>query len=508
VAWVLAEVRQAAKRILRLSALATFLVLAVVAAAANPGDLDPTFGSGGKVTTSIGSQLSGASAVVVQPDRKIVVGGAQGPPTYDAWGFGLARFNRDGTLDETFGSSGKVTMPFGTSGEIEGLALQPDHKIVAAGWTFTAPGEDFALARFNPDGSLDPSFGDGGKVTTDFTTIDEVHAIVVQPDGKIVVAGQVLANYALARYRPDGSLDPSFGSGGKVLSSIQGDQGPLGGASALVLQRDGKLVAVGGVYLDSKHQFGAVRFNTDGSLDTTFGSDGIAHAVVGSGPWNHPNAVSLQADGKIVAAGFGEDTNGANDWGLARWNRDGTLDQSFGQGGVVVTKSASFAAAVAVQPNGKIVTAGDSYSPDGSLVTLVRYLANGDLDLGFGKDGIVTTAYGKDAYNYGEGLALQPDGKILVTGTSAAPAPANTQIVGLARFLGDTTCIVPKVTRKALSTAKRAITKARCLPGKVTRHFSARVKKGRIVSQKPGPGASVAAATKVSLVVSKGKRRR
>jgi uncharacterized delta-60 repeat protein len=157
-------------------------------------------------------------------------------------------------------------MRFGTSGEIEGLALQPDHKIVAAGWTFTVPGEDFALARFNPDGSLDPSFGDGGKAATDFTTGDEGHAVVVQPDGKIVVAGQSLANYALARYRPDGSLDPSFGSGGKVLSSIQGEQGPLGGASALVLQPDGKLVAVGNVYLASRHQFGALRFNTDGSL--------------------------------------------------------------------------------------------------------------------------------------------------------------------------------------------------------------------------------------------------
>lgn len=501
--WALAEVRQAAKRILRLTALATFFVLAVSAAAASPGDLDPTFGSGGKVTTSIG-QINDAAAVVVQPDGKIVVGGSQGPPTYDAWGFGLVRFDRNGTLDTTFGSDGKVATPFGTSSEIKGIALQPDGKIVAAGWTFTTPGEDFALARYNPDGSLDSSFGVSGKVKTDFTTGDEGHAVVIQPDGKIVVAGQSLANYALARYRPDGSLDPSFGSGGKVLSSIQGDQGPLGGASALALQRDGKLVVVGGVYLDSRHQFAAIRFNADGSLDKSFGSDGIAHAVVDSGPWNHPNAVTVQGDGEVVAAGFGTDTNGTDDWGLARWNRDGTLDQTFGQGGVVVTKSASFAAAIAVQPNGKIVTAGETDSTDGSLATLIRYQTNGDLDLGFGKDGIVTASYGSDPYSYGEGLALQPDGKILVTGTSAS---ANTQIIGLARFLGDTTCVVPKVTRKALAAAKRAIIKARCVPGKVTRRFSAKVRKGRIVSQRPGPGASVAPATKVNLVVSKGRRR-
>src|SRR5206468_11188887 len=114
-----------------------------------------------------------------------------------------------------------------------------------------------------------------------------------------------------------------------------------------VRQRDGKLIAAGGVYLDSRHQFGLARFNTDGSLDRNFGSHGIAHAIVGSGPWNYPNAVALQGDGKIVAAGVGWDTNGNNNWGVARWDSDGTLDQTFGQSGVVVTKTGSWAAAVA-----------------------------------------------------------------------------------------------------------------------------------------------------------------
>jgi uncharacterized delta-60 repeat protein len=499
---VLVEVRQASKRILRLTAPATFLVLAVSAAAGTAGDLDKTFGSGGKVTTRIGPAGSDARAVVVQPDGKIVVGGRADQTDGSTGSFGLARFNRDGTLDTTFGSGGKVRTSFGQSSRIEALALQGDHKIVAAGSDFESPGSAFALARYNSNGSLDSSFGDGGRVTTEFTGGDDGHAVVVQPDGKIVVAGETLGRFALARYRPDGSLDPSFGSGGKVVS-IQGQRG----ASALVRQRDGKLVAAGGVYLDSRHRFGLVRFNTDGSLDRSFGSDGIAHAVVGSGPWSFPNAIALQGDGKIVAAGVGWDTNGNNNWGVARWDRDGTLDQTFGQRGVVVTKTASWAAAVAVQPNGKIVTAGDTYSPSRYLVTLIRYRTNGDLDLGFGRDGIVTTTYGDDAYNHGVAIALQSDGKVLVAGNSFAHPPSNAQ-VGLARFLGDTTCVVPKVKRKPLAAAKRAITKAGCLPGTVTRRFSTNVKKGRIVSQKPGAGASVAATKKVHLVVSKGKRRR
>jgi uncharacterized delta-60 repeat protein len=496
----------ASKRILRLTSLATFLVLAVSAAAATPGDLDPTFGSGGRVTTRIGPAGSGANDVVVQADGKIVVGGRADQTDGSTGSFGLARFNRDGSLDTTFGSGGKVTTSFGQSGQIEALALQRDQKIVAAGSRFVSDsGSDFALARYNSNGFLDSSFGDGGRVTTDFTSGDEGHAVVVQPDGKIVVAGQTLAKFALARYLPDGSLDPSFGSGGKVVS----DAGQVArGASALVRQRDGKLIVTGGVYLDSRPpQFGLVRFNRDGSLDTSFGSDGIAHAVVGL--YSYPNAVALQGDGKIVAAGTWEDTDGTFNWGVARWFGDGTLDQTFGHGGVVATKTASWAAGVAVQPNGKIVTAGDTYPHDFSsaVVTLIRYRTNGDLDLSFGKDGIVTTTYGDVAYNHGVALALQPDGKVLVAGISAA-LPISSAQVGLARFLGDTPCVVPKVKRKPLAAARRAITKASCLPGKVTRRFSTLVKKGRVISQKPGPGASAAGETKVDLVVSKGKRRR
>jgi uncharacterized delta-60 repeat protein len=261
------------------------------------------------------------------------------------------------------------------------------------------------------------------------------------------------------------------------------------------------------VYFHSRWQFGVVRFNKDGSLDGTFGSEGTAYAPVGD-VWAKPNALALQSDGKIVAAGAGEDSNGNFEWGVARWGSDGTLDQTFGERGVVVTAKASWAAAVAVQPNGKIITAGDTIpDADTSIVTLIRYRRNGMLDRTFGDDGVVNTKYADNPLNYGEGLALQPDGKILVAGNSSGLSISGIQ-VGVARVRGDAACVVPELRRKPLASARRALTRAGCVPGRVSRRFSSTVKKGRIVSQRPGAGASVAAPARVDLVVSKGRIRR
>lgn len=497
------EVRRASKRFLGLSALAAFLALSVSAAAATPGDLDKTFGSGGTVTMLIGSDESDATAVVVQPDGKIVVGGRAGNAT-----LALARFKPNGTLDPTFGSGGRVTTSLVGSFDaaVYALALQPDGKIVAAGIDYLTQHEsDFVAARYNADGSPDSTFG-GGIVTTDFDRLDTAHAIVVQPDHTIVAAGDAIGSggpaTVLARYRPDGSLDPAFGSGGKVRSP------GIGAGNGLVRQPDGKLVVAGTVAGGAGTEFAAARFGPDGSLDTAFGSQGVATAPIGSS--GVPFGIALQADGRLVAAGNAADSYGQSGWGVARWNPDGTLDGTFGEGGVVVTKAGPYdglARAVAVQRNGKIVTAGDSRRspPDDSEVTVVRYQPNGSLDARFGKNGIVTTSYGNVLYSYGEGLALQADGKILVAG--GGMNPGSPEVVGLARLLGDT-CVIPNVKRKPLSAARQAIGKAGCVAGKVTKAFSTKIAKGRVISQKPRAGARVATGTKVSLVVSKGKRRR
>src|SRR5207245_943210 len=181
---------------------------------AGPGDLDATFGTGGRVLTDFGGG-AGARALALQADGKIGATGFTSSDFGTRRRFALARYNPDGSLDR------QVVTSFADRDEASALALQSDGKIVVAGFSGAGGRQDFALARYNPDGSLDPSFGSGGRVLTDFGGYDEASALALQSDGKIVVAGfsdVVGFGFALARYNPDGSLDPSFGSGGRVLT--------------------------------------------------------------------------------------------------------------------------------------------------------------------------------------------------------------------------------------------------------------------------------------------------
>src|SRR5262249_44539014 len=202
----------------------------------NPdGSLDPTFGSSGKQTTDFFGNQDSAFGLVIQPDGKIVLAGyahhGDDTPTSD---FGLARYNPDGSLDQSFGAGGKITTDFFGSNDVAyRIALQPDGKLVLAGLTFNpaTSSNDFAMARYKPDGSLDHSFGAGGKQTTDFFGgFDYAAGLAIQPDGKIVLAGVAghgnnvsTYDFALARYNQDGSLDHSFGDGGKQTTDFFGD---------------------------------------------------------------------------------------------------------------------------------------------------------------------------------------------------------------------------------------------------------------------------------------------
>ncbi|MDQ3748191.1 MAG: delta-60 repeat domain-containing protein [Acidobacteriota bacterium] len=318
----------------KLSSLSAILLLVFFLSAdfyAAPGDLDPTFGSGGKVTTDL-SSFDFANSAVLQPDGKLIVAGAYDAAFY--FDFVVVRYNSNGSLDASFGIGGSVIMDFGGSGSsvAHAVALQPDGKIVAAGLN----GSNFALARLNSNGSLDSTFGNGGKVTTDFFGFsDSARAIIIQPDGKLVAAGEVgvaaglALDFGLARYNSDGSLDMTFGSGGKVSTDFTGIPD---GARAVVLQADGKLVAAG----DAGGICGLARYNSNGSLDSTFGSGG---KILTSPDDSFCLAFALivQADGKLVTAGHAQDISGGDPvfW-LARYNSDGTLDATFGNGGHVV----------------------------------------------------------------------------------------------------------------------------------------------------------------------------
>jgi uncharacterized delta-60 repeat protein len=222
------------------------------------GDLDTSFGSTGKVLT-VFFDGSAASAVAIQSDGKIVVAGSA-----------LVRYNADGTLDTTFGDQGKVTTFC-----CGALAIQPDGKIVGAGVSGVSPGNvDFALVRYLPNGTLDTTFSGDGTVTTDFGNgrLDGAWAIVLQPDGKIVVVGasrvegdSASEDVALARYLPNGSLDATFSGDGKVLTDLGSGEGDV--ATAVALQPDGKIVVAGFTH---RGDFALARYLSNGTLDTTF----------------------------------------------------------------------------------------------------------------------------------------------------------------------------------------------------------------------------------------------
>jgi uncharacterized delta-60 repeat protein len=365
------------------------------------GRLDPGFGTGGRVLTDFGLPANAVNAVAIQADGKIVVAGASYDPHTGASRFGLARYTVRGHLDPTFGRGGRLLTRFGTgrnSASVSELAIQPDGKLVAVGRWIRTPIDGpvrFALARYTVRGRLDPSFGRGGKVVTSFGAYSDADAaaLAIQPDGKLVLAGTDLTDtrgergyfaVALARYRIDGTLDPSFGPGGRVVTKIN-DYG--GGASAAIIQADGKIVLGG-----SAGEAGPVllRYTADGKLDPSFGVGGIATVS------QFVRGLALQQDGKFVVAGSVDGSSGrqdSRDFAVSRYTPKGGLDPSFGRGGKVVTDlgAGAIANAVAVQTNGKIVAAGTRASSD---FALARYLTSGKLDGGFGRRGRVLTDFG------------------------------------------------------------------------------------------------------------------
>jgi uncharacterized delta-60 repeat protein len=491
---------------MRLAAAALFsalLVLGAGSAQAVPGNLDPSFGSGGVATTRIGTSSS-AQGLVLQPDGKIVEAGWSVDGTDGV--FALARFAADGRLDRSFGSNGTTTTSWGTHAQAEAVALQPDGKVVVAGQIFYQA--KFALARYEPDGSLDPSFAGNGKQTFPIGEASGAAAVAVQSDGKIVVSGYsssgASSRVALARLKANGLPDPAFGTDGLTTTPV----GLVSGAEALVLQPDGKIVVGGFGGSGGGHSKATlVRYDAGGSLDPAFGSGGIA-TLEGTLSDAEVRALALQPDGKIVAAG----NDGGRGLLLARYTPNGTLDQGFGSGGRVLTEldGNSEATGVAVQPDGKIVAAGRTR--DGSVDTyaVARYDAAGSLDLSFGRRGVVVSRLAAlpKIVRAAAGVVLQADGKIVVGGTLQQLTGGDSPAFGLVRYLVTPGCRVPDVRGRLLQRAKAALVSAGCSVGAVTRGFSKKVKRGRVISERPGPGSGLPELAKVRLVVSKGRPHR
>ncbi len=410
-------------------ALLSCLIVAQPLAAAD-GDLDPTFGIGGKVIGE-NNEGVGTDSIAIQPDGKILIAGRRGVQ--------LVRYNVDGSRDLGFGDGGTAS-GFGL------VALQPDGRIVTAGSVGVGFLVDMALRRHNADGSLDPTFGSGGEVIDDWGVGggDSPASLALLPDGRILVGGTAFnippggdSAVVLARYLPDGSPDPSFGSNGRVVVDRVGTNGAA--ARAFALQTDGKAVALW-FGLTSYH---LGRYMPDGSRDPSFGSGGV---VVLS---DHTlNDVAIQADGKILVGGSVPNSLGYSDFRVRRHNADGSPDLGFGTGGHVTTDFESgddVVRALAVQADGRILAVGSAQGDDQNIFNpafaLARYEMDGALDSSFGTNGRVRTAFdlggvacGSDRAN---AVALQADGKIIAGGVTSntSTGECNEGSPALARYL-------------------------------------------------------------------------
>lgn len=407
---------------------------------ADPGFLDTTFNGGGIVVTEVRSGcnptavfcISGANSVAVQPDGKILVAGFSFNSAYNSNAFALARYTTSGGLDETFGGNGLVIRQIGIGDNYaESIALQADGKIIVAGYNTTFPTGEFALERYDSNGFPDRAFGQFGVVNT-ASNGAQAYSVAVQTDGSIVVAGGRNGVFVLARYHSDGTLDRSFGT--STTGLVNTYLGSQGAANGVTVQPDGKIVAAGGI----DGHVTLVRYMTNGTPDPAFsqGSQtGILRTQIDNSLLSYTvsssNPLVLQTDGKFVVVG-----RSGNSFALARYMSDGSPDRSFGSSGIVLTTpqaqfSSPSANVAALQPDGKIVMAGGAVhrALDQYECTIARYNADGGADSSFGSNGLAVTYLGtKECWL--NSIALQADGKILATIRSS-------QGFTIARYLGD-----------------------------------------------------------------------
>lgn len=421
-----------------------------------PQPLDTTFGFGGTISYDISEvdKRDGAKSVAIQPDGKIVTAGYSHNNLNGSYDFAVFRTHSDGTADETFGLGGVVLIDFlGSTDFGNDVALQSDGKIVVAGLASGSGGTFFGVVRINSDGTLDATFGTGGKVITiiglNYGVATEV---LIQPDGKIVAVGYggkvSEPDFALVRYNSDGSRDASFGEDGKVITPDAIHSGDV--AYGAALQSDGKIVVVGSTHYMlggfSRVDLLMARYKSDGSLDV-----GPRRIDLGTND-EVANDVIIQPDGKVLLAGSLRLNASPNtNFALVRYNSDLSPDSNFGTGGVVITDfrgHSDIANAVALQPDGKIVAVGLTTDPTNhdTGFGVARYHSDGSLDTSFGYSGL----YGVEFYRLNDvanDVAIQPDGKLVVVGQNEFPLSDGSDVdFALARLLSDSDHTPPTIT--------------------------------------------------------------
>ena len=422
--------------------LATFLILlSSITFAQNAGSLDLSFGTGGKVVTSITNGADKAYGVAIQTDGKILVAGFSSS-AITGKDFSLLRYNTDGTLDVTFGTNGIVNtdVQLGSEDEAFSIALQADGKIILAGYSDDGSNKNAALCRYQTNGNLDSTFGNNGKVLSDFENNqqDEIKVVKVHPlTGNIVVGGASIISSSVskpvvARYLPNGSLDTSFDNDGiRLLWITNLDYQYLYSVEDIAVQPNGKITAVGWrdfPALDWDADKWVCRINSDGTVDNTFSNDGVE---VYNGSFNGNDkafGLLLRPDNSILLAGAGYLSTLAYDFTLNEISTDGSNVLNSSNNDFGSTKD-DVAYALLEDVNGKLISVGTSSTNTTSDFAMVRVNANYSADNSFGTNGKVTTTFNANGVNVCYDAALQADNKIVAVGFTGND-------IAIARYLG------------------------------------------------------------------------
>jgi len=391
-----------------------------IGAYSQSGILDTSFGNNGIITTQIAGDYNSGEASVVQPDGKIVIAGQAG----DAFTFkvAVARYNPDGTLDISFGNSGTLIIPVGPARSYaRSVDLQDDGKIVVGAYTYDDVEGDFAVLRLNTDGTLDNSFGNNGITIVDAGSHEIVDAMTILNDGRIILAGNDYDNFLAARFNTNGSLDTTFGVNGWVTSEFESSASQV---KDITFQNDGKILLSGYAANIStgRHKIAAARFNPDGSIDTAFGNAGQVLFNIGNFD-DYGVAVEVQTDEKIILGGYTTVSISPfkYDFAAIRLNPDGSFDTSYGDNGIAISRvyedGRNYVEEMLIQPDNKVILVGFVAASSDSNIGMIRFDTEGNVDTTFGIDGKVNTDIsGRE--DYGKAITLQPDNKIVLTGFS------------------------------------------------------------------------------------------
>lgn len=379
--------------------------------------LDSTFGTNGKIQASFDLGLNGAQNATITTDSKIVIVGNFVSNDYTSNNFGIAKYNSNGTLDTTFDTDGKLTTKFEySSDELKKIIVLPDNKIIAIGTSrYRQPNNagfsNIVLSKYNSNGSLDVSFGNSGKVYSVFgENVYTILNFVVQTDGKILVnayysvfpSSQFV--FELIRYNANGSLDVTFGNNGKIVTT------PI--LLSLVNPTNGKFLFNGINNLPSgENEYTLIKYNANGTIDNSFGSNGTVAYNVGNSPFGYSSVV-LQPDGKIIASGSYSNLSGQLNYLTIRYNSNGTIDSTFGTNGTIITPTQGNVNSNFVQSDEKIIVCGSSSNGSGINFSSIKYDSNGTIDSSYGINGIASISL--DQYYQINSVYLQPDNKILV----------------------------------------------------------------------------------------------